>query len=345
MKIQLFSRDLQDMLKSAKGLELRKLGFDSQKSLLIKDNKLIMNNLDTQLESNFQVDVYEEGVTLIPESTLKILENFKIHDLIVTDDLVKYDTKEIQYVNIYDDNFYTIDDKVDEFLFEIPESELNHLLEVNYATEDDETRPFLEGININKNRFTGLNGYYASIRYGNFNTNVDITISRSTWKTLLKTLDKKSDKPVKVFWNKDNLIRFEFEKYNVTGKLIEDKYLNVSDLIKSDIDTRIKLNTKKLVKSARIMKKLKAEEQLIRLNIYPKLLKITTKTDMNIMSDEFELLDFEGEPLKIYFTLDYFYDIVNRHKNTDAVFEFRGPLNPMYMKTDECLEFLLPVRR
>ena len=344
MKIKIYARDLQNMLKTAKGLELRKLDIDAQKSLLIKNDKLIMNNLNTQLESRFNVDIYENGTTLIPESTLKILEDFKDNDLIITDELVKYDTKEIQYVNIYDDNFYTIDDNINEFLFEIPELELNHLLEVNYATSKDEARPILEGIQITENRFTALNGYYASIRYGEFNIDEEIILSPNVWKTLLKVVDKKSDKPVKVFWNKNDLVRFEFEDYNIIGKLLEGQFLNISELITNEVNTSIELNTKDLIKSVRTMKKLKVEEQLIDL-IVNKTLKITTKSDMNIITDKFEILEFKGEPVEICFNINYFYDVINRHKNTDATLEFGGPLRPMYMKTDRCLELLMPVRR
>lgn len=344
MKININAKNLQEMLKISKGLELRKLDVDIHKSLLIKNNKLFMNNLNTQLESNFQVDVYEEGVTLIPESTLRILEDFKSGSISISDDLIEYDSKKIKYVNLYDNNFHIIEDNISTFLFEMPELELNHLLEVNYATTKKDTRPILKGIQITKNRFTALNGYYASIRYGEFNIDVEIILSQNIWKTLLKVVDKKSDDPVKVFWNGDDLVRFEFKDYNVVGKLLKGDFLNVDDIITDDINTTIKLNTKDLIKSIRTMKKLKVKEQLIDLTV-DETLKIITKSDMNTIIDEFELHEFKGDPIEITFKINYFYNVINRFKNTDVVFEFKNSLNPMYIKTGKCLEILMPFGR
>src|SRR5690554_2929584 len=98
MKIKIYARDLQNMLKTAKGLELRKLDRDVQKSLLIKGNQLIMNNVYTQLESEFDIDVIELGETLIPESTLKMLEHFKSDYIIITDNTIMHGSKELKFM-------------------------------------------------------------------------------------------------------------------------------------------------------------------------------------------------------------------------------------------------------
>src|SRR5690554_4653336 len=132
MKIKIYARDLQNMLKTAKGLELRKLDRDVQKSLLIKGNQLIMNNTHTQLESEFDIDVIELGETLIPEPTLKMLEHFKSDSLIITGDTIIHGTKELKFMPGPMENFITLDDEISEELFTVKESELNHLLEVNY---------------------------------------------------------------------------------------------------------------------------------------------------------------------------------------------------------------------
>src|SRR5690606_16637020 len=97
MKIKIYAKDLQNMLKKAKGLQLNKLTpyLEFQRGLLIKDNRLIMNNLKTQLESKFHVDVLEPGKTLIPEETLKMLENFKEGELTITDNEIIHGTRKL----------------------------------------------------------------------------------------------------------------------------------------------------------------------------------------------------------------------------------------------------------
>lgn len=88
------------------------------------------------------------------------------------------------------DKFSVINNEISEELFTVKESELNHLLEVNYSIMNDETRSIFKGIEIKDNRFLALNGYYLSMRKANFHCDNSIIISQDVWKVLLKTIDK-----------------------------------------------------------------------------------------------------------------------------------------------------------
>ena len=242
MKIKIYARDLQNMLKTAKGLELRKLDRDVQKSLLIKGNQLIMNNTHTQLESEFDIDVIELGETLIPEPTLKMLEHFKSDSLIITDDTIIHGTKELKFMPGPMENFITLDDEISEELFTVKESELNHLLEVNYATINDDSRPVLKGIGIKDNKFAALNIYYLSMRKANFRCGEQIILSQEVWKVLLKTLDEKSDNPVTVYRNGSDLVKFKFKNFTVKGKLYEGKFLRYEEIYTKVPETELNID-------------------------------------------------------------------------------------------------------
>ena len=116
MKIKIYAKDLQNMLKKAKGLQLNKLTpyLEFQKGLLIKDNRLIMNNIKTQLESKFHIDVIDSGAILIPEQTLKMLENFKEGELTITDNEIIHGTRKLKFMPGNIDKFIKTDDKVSE---------------------------------------------------------------------------------------------------------------------------------------------------------------------------------------------------------------------------------------
>lgn len=343
MKIKIHAKDLQNMLKIAKGLELRKLDLDIQKSLLIKDDKLVMNNIHTQLESEFDIDVIEPGETLIPEPTLKMLEHFKSDSLIITDDTIIHGTKELKFIPGTIDEFITINDDPDIELFTVTEKELSHLLEVNYATVSDNARPNLKGIEVKGNRFTALNGYYASMRQAKFYCNERILISQEAWKLLLKTLDKKSDAQVKIFWNGSDLAKFKFEDFIVKGKLYEGRFLDVTKIIFDNPETEFTINANKLLDTLKLMDKLTKDEQLVILKITDKLI-LETKTSLNEMTDEINITEKYGEDVNIAFNIKYLLAVWSQYKNEDVKIQLKGSHEPMILKGIDKLDLLLPVR-
>lgn len=346
MKIKINAKFLQNMLKKAKGLQLNKLSPDLefQRGLLIKDNRLIMNNLRTQLESKFPITILEPGQTLIPEQTLKMLENFKEGELIITDNEIIHGTRKLKFMPGDIDKFSIIEDEVSEELFTITETELSHLLEVNYATFNDDSRPVLKGIEIKNNRFTALNGYYASIRQAKFYCNERIVISEEVWKLLLKTLDKKSETQVKVSWNGSNLIKLEFEDFIVKGKLYEGRFLDVTEIIFNNPETEFIINANKLLDTLKLMDKLTKDEQMVLLYINNDKLKLETKTDMNIMTDEIDITGKYGPDVNIAFNIKYLIAVVNQYKNENVKIELKGPNDPMILKGHDKLDLVLPVR-
>ncbi len=346
MKIKIHARFLQNMLKKAKGLQLNKLSPDLefQRGLLIKDNRLIMNNLKSQLESKFYIDVLEPGQTLIPEQTLKMLENFKDGELIITDNEITHGTRKLKFMPGDIEQFSVINNEISEELFTITEKELSHLLEVNYATITDESRLILKGIEIKHNRFTALNGYYASMRQAKFYCNERIVISEEVWKVLLKTLDKKSDTQVKVFWNNENLVKFEFQDFIVKGNLYNDKFFDVEKVIYDNPETEFTIETNKLLDTLKLMDKLTKDEQIVLLYINNDKLKLETKTDMNIMTDEIDITNKYGPDVKIAFNIKYLIAVVNEYKKETPEVQLTSSFNPMIFKGENKLDLVLPVR-
>lgn len=349
MKIEINAKDLQNMLKVSKGLELRKLEIDFQKGLLISassDISLTMYNLETQIKSVLPCTTIEPGQVLIPEQTLNLLEDFKDGPLIITNDSIIYGTKEIKFVSGPLDAYRELDMLgVPMFkLFETTEAELDHLLGVKYATTSSAARPILEGINIYKNKFAATNAYYISTRESDdFYIHENITISQNLWKTLLKTVDKKSKNPVNVFWDQNRIISFKFNDFEITGKLLEGTFLDIEQVLKVKNTTKITLKTKDLLKTVRLMKKLKADKKLIKLCIDDPM-KIESGDYENLITDEISVDEFEGQPLEICFNIDYFYDVLNQFKNETVSMEFGNRIDPLIIKSGKKLEFLLPVR-
>jgi len=334
MKIKIHARDLQNMLKKAKGLQLNKLSPDLefQRGLLIEDNQLIMNNLKTQLESKFHIDVLEPGKTLIPEQTLKMLENFKNGELIIADNEITHGTRKLKFMPGDIKQFSVINNEISEELFTVKESELNHLLEVNYSTSDDGTRPILRGIGIKDNKFAALNMYYLSMRQANFRCSEQIILSQEVWKLLLKTLDEKSDNLVTVYWNGSDLVKFKFKNFTVKGKLYEGKFLRYEEIYTKIPETEFNIDGDKLYDSLKLMDKLTRDKQIVLLFIQDDKLKLKTKTDLNIMTDEIPILSKEGPDVKIAFNIKHLLRVVNEYKKETPKVQLTSSLNPMIFR-------------
>ena len=345
MKIKIYARDLQKMLKTAKGLQLNKLTpyLEFQRGLLIENNRLIMNNLKTQLESKFHIDVLEPGKTLIPEQTLEMLENFKNGELTITDNEIIHGTRKLKFMSGDLDKFSVINNEISEELFTITEKELSHLLEVNYATINDDSRPVFKGIEIKDNRFLALNGYYLSMRQAKFYCNETIVISEEVWKVLLKTLDKKSDNIVKISWNGSDLAKFEFEDFIVKGKLYEGRFLYATERIFNNPETEFIINANELLDTLKLMDKLTKDKQLVILKITDKLI-LETETNLNEMVDEIPILSKEGPDVRIAFNIKYLLAVVNEYKKEDVKVELKGPNDPMIFRGENKLDLVLPVR-
>jgi len=345
MKIKVYTKDLQNMLKKAKGLQLNKLTpyLEFQKGLLIKDNRLIMNNIKTQLESKFHIDVIDSGAILIPEQTLKMLENFKKGELTITDNEIIHGTRKLKFMPGDVDKFSVINNEISEELFTITEKELSHLLEVNYATMTDESRPIFKGIEIKDNRFVALNSYYLSMRQANFYCNQRIILSEEVWKLLFKTLDKKSDAQVKVFWDGSNLVKFEFEDFMVKGNLYNNEFFDVEKIIYDNPETEFTIETNKLLDTLKLMDKLTKDEQLVTLKITDKLI-LETKTSLNEMTDEINITEKYGEDINIAFNIKYLMAVVNQYKDEDVKVQLKGHEAAMILKSDNKLDLVLPVR-
>ncbi len=71
---------------------------------------------------------------------------------------------------------------------------------------------------------------------------------------------------------------------------------------------------------------------------------IADKNNIYIINDEISVDEFEGQPLEIWFNIDYFYDVLSQYKNETVSMEFGNRIDPLIIKSGKKLEFLLPVR-
>jgi len=181
------------------------------------------------------------------------------------------------------------------------------------------------------------------MRQAKFHCNNSIILSEEVWKLLFKTLDKKSDAQVKVFWDGSNLVKFEFEDFMVKGNLYNNEFFDVEKIIYDNPETEFTIETNKLLDTLKLMDKLTKDEQLVTLKITDKLI-LETKTSLNEMTDEINITEKYGEDVNIAFNIKYLMAVVNQYKDEDVKVQLKGHETAMILKSNNKLDLVLPVR-
>lgn len=92
------------------------------------------------------------------------------------------------------------------------------------------------------------------------------------------------------------------------------------------------------------MDKFTKDKPMVLLYINDNKLKLETKTDMNIMTDEIDITGKYGPDVKIAFNIKYLLAVANQYKNEIVRVQFKGPNDPMIFRGENKLDLVLPVR-
>lgn len=334
MKILINVRSFNSTLKNLKLIKSDGLTIRATNSIELISNKY-------PIEMNIEVpgDIISKGQIFIPEETLKMMEGFKDGQFIITDKSVTCGNKEIEYFSEHDIRllnygFGTVD-------FTISPSEFKRMLEVSYATGNDESRPSLSGICIRKNRFIALDGHIGAIRYSTeFNYDGDIIITSDTWKILKKL---KPRKEIEVYINRDE-VRFKLDDIKLDSKLMSGKFFNLEELF-IDGNKLCTVNVNELMESIKIMEKIRysGDILLVELTILDDKLTLECKGLNNIFKDILNVESNVKEEFKIAFDMKYFKPVISQYKDSIKM-EFTSSVNPLIVKTVGQADMALPVR-
>jgi DNA polymerase-3 subunit beta len=240
MNIELSTRDFKNMLKVTdriKSLE----DVEDLKGIVVNtlDNKtqFIKSNLETTIIYTTEpTDVKSLGTVTLPIQTAEIIKKIKENYLIITDDSIKTERKEIKYnrlgstlekINTYDNM---------EKIFSTTQNELLRMLEVSYATAQDETRPILTGIYFFQNETCALDGYRMSVRKSEqYNSKSKFVVNKNSIE-ILKAILNNTDDIVNVFYNNDNtVVKFELDNNNtnikIIAKCLEGEFIRYEQII------------------------------------------------------------------------------------------------------------------
>lgn len=319
--------------------------------LIAKDEyiKIIKSNLTSILQVKCYAENEEPGEIILPNSTIKLLENIKKNqELTITDEYIQLGKKKIEFKDITLEDFPKIEFKANNKKFSIAENELYRLLEVSYATAKDETRPILTGINIKNNKFAAIDGYRLSIRESDkFTSDLNITMSNEQWTALLKIINKKSNNTINVYTDCDNkYLRYEInDNIELESELMEGEYIKYESIIPEtkESNTTLHIDDDEIMDKFNLINKLNDKNVYTEININD-IIEIKAKDQENIIKDELKG-NVKGENILIAFNNKYLIDSFKYYEKDKFNIYLYSSVSPIVVTQDnKSLELILPVR-
>lgn len=295
--------------------------------------KLINCDLENQVLVELSGDVFEEGNLTIPKDIFSLIKDNQ--PMTITNDYIEIGSRKINYD--FKDEYYPVIEDVYEYnVFDLNDNEIKTLLEVEHAISTDKTKPILNAIRIQDNKFIAIDGYRMCERIGNFNSDVPITISNYK---MLKSLRGQ----IKATCS-DKHINYQVGDYNFSNRRIEGDFIEVDKLKPREHKTVITVNKNELEEILKSMSKVtdKVRNSLVKLSIRDNILHIKASNDSVLVEDSIKC-DTIGEHLDITFKCRYLLEAIkNMHSSINM--KFTNQVNPVIIESPGKYELILPVR-
>lgn len=338
MKVIFNSALFNDFIKKSKSIKSKGI----QIRCTNEDIHLINCDLVNQVSTTISGEIYEEGTVVIPSVIFPLIKNNEF--MTITNEgveigsrIVSVDLKDEYYVNFEDDFKYNV--------FDLSDKEIKYLLEVEHAVSKDLTKPVLNGIRIEKNKFIGIDGFRMCERVGNFKSDIPITISNYK---LLKSLKGQAKATCS-----DKYIKYQVDNYNYCDRLIQGDFIQVDKLKPREFNTRITVNKDEILDILSSVENLssKVKNQLVKFNIRENVINIQAANDKK--EDDKVKVDIkfkdsincvtEGDNIDIAFNCKYMIDAI-KNMDKEVTMSFTTNVNPVIIESPGKYELILPVR-
>lgn len=336
MKATISSNELIRFEKEAKQIKADSIVIDATDANTVELVKCD-SELNNQVQATINASFVEKGSVILPKEVFPLLK--KDLSVTITDSKITVGSRVIN-INLQppgEDGYPKITGEFNNKVFELDDKEVKQLLEVEHAICCDKTKPILNGIRIDNNRFIAIDAHVFSERVGNFNSEIQVTISNYK---LLKSL--KGD--IKATCN-DKYIKYQVGDYKYYDKLIEGEFVRVDALKPREHNIEITVDKDEFLEVLKSIEKTcsKQKNRLVTLEIYKHFIEISTKSKNMNIKDLVKGKSIKYDRLKIGVNCSY---LINAIKDMDDKFtmSFTTNVNPIIIKSPGKYELVLPVK-
>ncbi|MGV8145358.1 MAG: DNA polymerase III subunit beta [Alkaliphilus sp.] len=322
--------------------------------------KFISTDLEIGIQNEIDAFVIEEGTTVIdaklfseiirkmPDSAVEIIKT-EDNNLIVRSGTTEFiistwNAKEYpELPQIKEGDNYLLGEE----LFK------SMIKQTVFSTAQIETKPVLKGVlfEIEKNKLNmvALDGYRLALRKGKINTekNQKVVIPAKTLSEVSRILNNEEKKEIEINIAENHVI-FDIGKNKVISRLLEGEFINYKQIIPTEFNTNIIVETKKLIESLERASLISTESKknLVKMNIVEDKIIILSNSELGKGYEEIEI-EKEGNNIEIAFNSKYIIEALKVIEEEKIVFSFTTNIRPGIIKpkdNDNYVYLILPVR-
>lgn len=228
----------------------------------------------------------------------------------------------------------------------------NMIRQTVFATAQNETKPILTGALLEAKEgvvsLVALDGYRLALRRMNIDVESDIkvVIPGKTLNEVNKILED-DDSEVRLMFTPSHVL-FDLGKTVVISRLLEGQFINYEDIIRSEHNSKIRVNTKELQRSIERAALLARDEKnsLIKLEINDEDIIISSNSDIGDVSEKITI-ELQGEELKIGFSSKYMLDGLKSIDAEEVDMTFVSSMTPCIIRPvedEDYIYLIVPVR-
>lgn len=288
-------------------------------------------------------DIEEPGTTVIDRSVLQSIN--KDCKAVITANSIATKSRKIDFIKCNSAEIKEAGTDAMTKVFEIPATDINEIYDIKYSISDDETRPVLSCICIDKDNYTALNGFQMAVRKHDDFDNIQQVIIPFNMIDICKKSNTK--KPVEV-WANNYLLMLVTDNIFIETKAESDEFIKYRSLLPTEYSTEVYLDAQKIVKLLKSYKNVKilkmnfTEDKLI-IEAKDSVKDPATKTEKSTMTITDEIkIDLLGNPIEIAFNINYLLSALQQYKN--PVLQMQKNVSPLIIKEDNKTDLVLPVR-
>ena len=321
--------------------------------------KLTANDMELGIETKIEGEIAERGVIALDAKIFSEIVR-KLPDSDVT---IETDASFKTTITCEKAKFNIVGKSGDDFSY-IPYIERNEPIVMSqftlkevirqtiFSIADNDNNKLMTGelfeIEENDLKVVSLDGHRISIRNIELKNNYShkkVVVPGKTLQEVSKILPGSAEDEVSIFLT-DNHIVFEFENTTVVSRLIEGEYFKIEQMLSSDYETKVKINTRELldcIDRATLLVK-EGDKKPIIMNITDGTMELKINSFIGSMNEDIDIAK-EGKDILIGFNPKFFIDALRVIDEEEVTLYMVNPKAPCFIKDDEgtFIYLILPV--
>lgn len=367
MKIISSTRALYDAISMVQKVVPSRSSLNILEGILIDaDEALTMTgyDLETGIEYRVETEILEKGsivvnarmlgdiIRKLPEGLVTIEtdheDNFKI-----TCDKLKMQIKGMDAVD------YPRIPVVEEVKkMNVPQSLMREMIDSTlFATSNDESRPILNGVNVQLERddltLVAIDGYRFAVRKASglgSDEEMNFIVPKRAMQEASRIMEAKEE--MVAIYPSHNHILFETSHVSIVSRLIKGDFLQYEKVLPDGCSTKLMVSTKDMLeaveRAALVIKDEIRRFPVTFCNEGEREMKVSARTDIGEIEEFIAMEDFQGERVDIDFNPRFLTEALRHIEDEKIILEFNGHTAPCILKPvegDAFLYLILPLRR